>query len=270
MAKIEVIDVDFHYEPDRQVLKGVSLEVPSGSSTSIMGPNGSGKTTLIKMFNGLLLPTRGKVLVDALATSDTTVSQLAKKIGVIFQNPEKSFFSETVREEIAFGPKNMGFSEAETDIVVNDVSTKFGLKDYLSSNPFDLSGGEKRRLSIASVLAWRPEVIIMDEPTVGLDYQYRLFLIDLTRKLRNEGKSVVMVTHDVDFAIQTSERSVLLNDGSVTWRGNLVDLLKSPAAFERANMSQTFLTSLCHELLSSGARERSFAPVDVSSLLGEV
>jgi energy-coupling factor transport system ATP-binding protein len=164
----------------------------------------------------------------------------------------------------------MGFSGPEVEAVVDDVSKKFGLQDYLSSNPFDLSGGEKRRLSIASVLAWGPEVVVMDEPTVGLDYQYRVFLIDLVSNLRNEGRSVVIVTHDVDFAIQTSERTVLLNEGSVAWSGSVVDLLRSPAVFETANMSQTFLSSLCRELLNSGAPESSFAPVDVPRLLGEV
>jgi energy-coupling factor transport system ATP-binding protein len=268
LAEIEVLDVGFSYEPGREVLRQVTLDVPEGSSMSIMGPNGSGKTTLIKTFNGLLLPTKGKVLVDGLATTNTSISQLAKKVGIIFQNPEKSFFSETVRQEIAFGPKNMGFSEKEVDAVVNDVSVKFGLSDYLSSNPFDLSGGEKRRLSIASVLAWRPEVVVMDEPTVGLDHQYRVFLIDVLRGFKAEGKSVVIVTHDVDFALLTSERTALMDDGSMVWRGSLTDLLKSPELFARANMLPTFLTSLCTELLRSGLSQDRFAPVDLASLLG--
>jgi len=270
MAHIEAVDVHFRYEPGREVINGVSLMVPEGSSMSMMGPNGSGKTTLIKMFNGLLLPTRGKILVDGVDTTTTTVPQLAKKVGVIFQSPEMNFFSETVREEIAFGPKNMGFAEDKVKETVDDISERFGLKEYLSANPFDLSGGEKRRLSIASVLAWGPEVIVVDEPTIGLDYQYRTFLIDLTQDLRARGKSVVIVTHDVDFALQTSERAVLINDGSVVWQGGLADLLRSPELFDRANLVQTFLSSLCHDLLEAGAPESIFMPVKLESLLGEV
>ena len=244
--------------------------MPAGASMSIMGPNGSGKTTLVKMFNGLLLPTTGRVTVDDIDTRSTTISQLSKKVGVIFQSPEKNFFSETVRDEIAFGPKNMGFTADEVNAVVDDVSGKFGLRNYLTANPFDLSGGEKRRLSMASVLAWKPDVIVLDEPTIGLDYQYRVFLIDLIRDLRKEGKSIVTVTHDIDFALQTSERTALLSEGCVVWQGDVTSLLRSPEAFERANLIQTFLASLCHDLLESGAPERSFAPVDVGSLLGEV
>jgi len=260
--------VGFSYEPGRKVLKQVTLDIPEGSSMSIMGPNGSGKTTLIKTFNRLLLPTEGKVLVDGVATTGVPISQLAKKVGIIFQNPEKSFFSETVKQEIAFGPKNMGFSEKEVDAVVNDVSVKFGLSTYLSSNPFDLSGGEKRRLSIASVLAWSPEVVVMDEPTVGLDHQYRVFLIDMLKGFKAEGKSVVIVTHDIDFALLTSERTALMDDGSLVWNGNLSDLLEHPELFARANMVPTYLSSLCTELLRSGLSKDRLTPVDLTSLLG--
>jgi len=268
LTKIEILDVSFSYEPEREVLRQVTLDVPVGSSMSIMGPNGSGKTTLIKTFNGLLLPTKGKVLVDDIATTRTSISQLAKKVGIIFQNPEKSFFSETVRQEIAFGPKNMGFPEDEIDAVVNDVSVRFGLSAYLSSNPFDLSGGEKRRLSIASVLAWRPEVVVMDEPTVGLDHQYRVSLIEMLKGFKAEGKSVVIVTHDIDFALLTSDRTALMDDGSLIWSGSLTDLLKRPELFARANMVPTYLSSLCTELLRSGLSQDRLVPVDLASLLG--
>ena len=252
MARIEVKDISFSYDGGPEVLSGVSMEIPEGTSVTIMGANGAGKTTLVKTLNGLLLPTKGTVLIDGIDTRKSRVSQIARKVGVIFQNPEKQFFAETVEEELSFGPRNMGFSGQETKKRVLLVAEQFGLAQYLVKNPFDLSGGEKRRLSIASVLVWEPEVIVIDEPTLGLDYPYRRYLISTLRSLVSVKRTVIIVTHDIDFAIQTSKMAVLMSQGKILWSGPMVSLLKSPEVLTTANMIQTFLASLLADTLGQG------------------
>lgn len=252
MVKIELKDVHFSYDGGPEVLSGISTEIPEGTSLAIMGANGAGKTTLIKMLNGLLLPTRGSVLINGVDTRKLRVSEIARKVGVVFQNPEKQFFSETVENELSFGLNNMGFSDQEIKERVLKVAERFGLTHYLNRNPFDLSGGEKRRLSIASVLAWEPEVIVIDEPTIGLDYTYRRYLISLLRNLASENKSVIIVTHDIDFAIHVSEEAILMSRGRIIWNGPIVSLLRSPEVLLPANLVETFLVSFLTNVLSQG------------------
>ncbi len=253
MARIEVRDVFFSYDSGPEVLSGVSLEIPEGTSIAILGANGAGKTTLVKMLNGLLRPAKGSVFIDGQDIKKLSVSQISRKVGIIFQNPERQLFSETVEEELSFGPRNMGFSEQETKRRVLDVADHFGLAQYLGKNPFDLSGGEKRRLSIASVLVWEPEVIVIDEPTVGLDYMYRRYLISTLRSFVDARRSIVIVTHDVDFAIHTSKRVTLMSEGKILWTGPMFSLLRSPDVFPTANLVQTFLASLLGDILNREA-----------------
>ncbi len=250
MVKVEIQDVSFSYDGGPEVISGVSLAIPEGTSMVILGANGAGKTTLVKLFNGLLLPIKGSVLVDGRDTKKSSVSDISREVGVIFQNPEKQFFSETVEEELAFGPKNMGFSQQDTNEKILRVAEQFGLTQYLKKNPFDLSGGEKRRLSIASVLVWEPQMIVIDEPTIGLDYQYRKYLISTLRNFVNKKRTVVIVTHDVDFAIHASRVAVLMSQGKILWNGPMFSLLRSPDTFAKANLVQTFLASLVGDLLS--------------------
>src|SRR5512136_2436738 len=180
---IEVKDVYFSYQSGVQALKGVSLTIRDGEFVAIMGQNGAGKTTLVKHFNGLLKPTKGTVRIDGVETTKKSIASLSKTVGFVFQNPDHQLFSETVEEEIAFALKNFGF---EPEIIKKQVTwalSLLSLDQYLKTSPFMLSGGERKRVALASVLAWDPQILILDEPTIGQDHQQkenlRQFIIQL-------------------------------------------------------------------------------------------
>ncbi|HUV98349.1 MAG TPA: ABC transporter ATP-binding protein, partial [Candidatus Paceibacterota bacterium] len=180
---IEVKDIYFTYPNDVEALKGVSLTIQDGEFVAIMGQNGAGKTTLVKHFNGLLKPTKGEVLVDGTNTKDTSVARLARNVGFVFQNADNQLFCETVEEEVAFALRNFGFKEVTLKKRVTWALNLLGLTEYRKTSPFMLSGGERKRVALASVLAWNPKVVVMDEPTIGQDYEQkeklRQFIVQL-------------------------------------------------------------------------------------------
>ncbi|MFQ5871787.1 MAG: energy-coupling factor ABC transporter ATP-binding protein, partial [Candidatus Geothermarchaeales archaeon] len=216
---IEVRNLAFSYEGEKEVLKDVSLRIEEASYIAIMGDNGAGKSTLVKHFNGLLRPTRGTVLVDGLDTSEETVSSLSRKVALVFQYPESMFFSETVHDEMAFALRNFGFSDKVVEDGVRKYLTLFGLQRYEDRSPFTLSGGEQRRLALACVLTWGPKYVILDEPTAGQDQLQRELLVGIVRQLITQGKTVVVVSHDVEFVAETSPYVFLMADGELVDQG---------------------------------------------------
>jgi energy-coupling factor transporter ATP-binding protein EcfA2 len=254
MAKISIEDVSFSYEQDKKnnfVLKDISYSILPGDSVLLLGPNGSGKTTLLKLIMGLLKPTKGKIRIDDVDTSKASVFEISKKVSMIFQNPEKQFFAETVREELSFGLKNRGLREEEIKKKVEEVAKKFGLFEYLDKSPFDLSGGEKRRLSIASIIILDPEVLIVDEPTAGLDFQYRNLMISIIRGfLETRNKSLVVATHDIDFGLRIANKAAVINEGKLVWSGNVVSLLREEEIFSKGILAHTFTSSLISRVIS--------------------
>ena len=254
MAKISIEDVSFSYEQDKKnnfVLKDVSYSILPGDSVLLLGPNGSGKTTLLKLIMGLLKPTKGKIRIDDVDTSKASVFEISKKVSMIFQNPEKQFFAETVREELSFGLKNRGLREEEIKKKVEEVAKKFGLFEYLDKSPFDLSGGEKRRLSIASIIILDPEVLIVDEPTAGLDFQYRNLMVSIIRGfLETRNKSLVVATHDIDFGLRIANKAAVINEGKLVWSGNVVSLLREEEIFSKGILAHTFTSSLISRVIS--------------------
>lgn len=254
MEGISVSKVEYTYPNGMRALKGISFDVRRSEAIAILGPNGAGKTTLIKLMNGLLKPTSGSVTIDGVDTKTVPVSKLARKVGIVFQNAEKQFFAETVYDELAFAPRNMGFQQEQIDNMVKHIAHMFGIEQYLQRNPFSLSGGEKKRLSIASVLVWDPTYVIIDEPTVGLDFRYRRLLVDMIRRIVAEGKTVIVVTHDVDFALLTSQRCITLCDGTLLRDGPIFDVLSDESLIEKASLVQTFTLKIAKTLLSRGSR----------------
>jgi len=254
MAKISIEDVSFSYEQDKKnnfVLKDVSYSILPGDSVLLLGPNGSGKTTLLKLIMGLLKPTKGKIRIDDVDTSKASVFEISKKVSMIFQNPEKQFFAETVREELSFGLKNRGLREEEIKKKVEEVAKKFGLFEYLDKSPFDLSGGEKRRLSIASIIILDPEVLIVDEPTAGLDFQYRNLMVSIIRGfLETRNKSLVVATHDIDFGLRIANKAAVINEGKLVWSGDVVSLLREEEIFSKGILAHTFTSSLISRVIS--------------------
>lgn len=216
---IKVSGVHFTYPTGVEALRGVSIKIGKGEFVAVMGENGAGKTTLVKHFNGLLKPGRGKVFVNGIDTGRASVAELSRKVGLVFQNPDHQFFCETVEEEIAFGLRNFGFPRKATKEKVKWALNLLGLTKYRKSSPFMLSGGEKKRLALASVLAWDPEVLILDEPTIGQDYTQKEKLRHFISQLVAKGKTVIMVTHDIEFVADCNPRVIVMSHGRVVMDG---------------------------------------------------
>ncbi len=233
---IDVQDVYFTYPSGVEALKGISLTIQDGEFVAIMGENGAGKTTLVKHFNGLLKPTRGKVLIDGVETTKVSVATLARKVGFVFQNPDHQLFCETVEEEIAFALRNFGFSEDVIEKRVTWALNLMGLSQYRKTSPFMLSGGERKRVALASVLAWDPKILILDEPTIGQDYQQKEKLRQFIMQLKAQNKTVVIVTHDVEFVAECNPRVLLMRGGKIVADGEARQVLTDPNVLEQASL----------------------------------
>ncbi|MEM0295002.1 MAG: ABC transporter ATP-binding protein [Candidatus Korarchaeum sp.] len=235
-------EVSFRYEgSESYAIRDVNLEIRKGDFVLIAGMSGSGKSTLLRMMNGLIPhfyrgEMRGRVLVDGVDTREASVAQLARKVGIVFQNPEHMFFSETVEEEVSFGPKSIGMNEDEVIETVKLSLEEVGLWELRRRSPWSLSGGEMKRLSIACILAMRPSFLALDEPTVGQDALSKDSLIGIIRGLRREGRCVIVVTHDLEWLNDLHPDEVLLlNKGSIYSRGAPEDVFSD---LRRLAMSQ--------------------------------
>ena len=217
---IEVRDLWHIYNGKKVAVKGVDLTI-GNEIVALVGPNGSGKTTLAKHLNGLLKPTRGKVIVDGMDTREYSVAELAKTVGYVFQNPEHMFFEESVLKEIAFGPKNLGLSDEEVEKRIKWALKEVNLEGYEDRSPYALSGGEKQRLAIACVLAMRPKYLILDEPTTGLDEENAESIKRIIRNLYSEGHGVLLITHEMELVLELADRVVLLYEGEKIFDGDV-------------------------------------------------
>ncbi len=229
-----VIEIDklWHAYPEGiTALKNVNLRICEGEFVAVMGRNASGKTTLVKHINGLLKPTKGKVIVSGIDTRRATIAQLSRKVGFIFQNPNDHIFADTVEEEIAFILKNLGFDSGEIAARIDEMLEMFALKEFRKRYPRSLSGGERQRVAMASVLVARPRVLILDEPTRGMDYRLKSELMRFLNGYREKGNTVVLVTHDVETVAEHADRVVLLSEGGVVVDGNKRDVLSRALFF---------------------------------------
>ena len=194
-----------------------------------MGQNGAGKSTLVKHFNGLLKPSQGKVRVDGVETTKSSVAALARNVGFVFQNPDHQLFSETVEEEIAFALKNFGFKTEVIEKRVTWALNLLSLTQYRKTSPFLLSGGERKRVALASVLAWDPETLILDEPTIGQDHEQKEKLRQFIMQMQTQKKTVVTVTHDVEFVAECNPRVILMKEGKIVADGEGKEILTDPS-----------------------------------------
>ncbi len=204
-------------------LDKVSLTIEDGEFVGLIGHTGSGKSTLVQHLNGLLKPTSGKITVDGLDLSDkeTDMREVRRRVGLVFQYPEYQLFEETVRKDIAFGPGNLGINGEELEARVRSAAAQVGLEEeLLDKSPFELSGGQKRRVAIAGVLAMQPKVLVLDEPTAGLDPKGREEPIDLMRSLNASGVTLVMVSHSMNDVARLCSRVLVMNHGRLALSGS--------------------------------------------------
>ena len=233
---IEAHDVHFSYQNKVEALKGVSLTINDGEFVAIMGQNGAGKSTFVKHFNGLLKPSQGTVHIDGVETTKTSVATLARNVGFVFQNPDHQLFSETVEEEIAFALKNFGFEQEVIDKRIDWALNLLSLTQYRKTSPFLLSGGERKRVALASVLAWDPKTLILDEPTIGQDHEQKEKLRQFILQMQTQKKTVVIVTHDVEFVAECNPRVVLMREGKIVADGIGKEILTDPALLELSSI----------------------------------
>jgi energy-coupling factor transport system ATP-binding protein len=247
---IEAKDVYFSYPNGVEALKGVSVIVQDGEFVAIMGQNGAGKTTLVKHFNGLLKSTKGQVLVDGIDVKKVSVATLARNVGFVFQNPDHQLFSETVEEEISFALRNFGFKEDITKNRVTWALNLLSLTQYRTTSPFMLSGGERKRVALASVLAWDPKILILDEPTIGQDYQQKEKLRQFILQMRTQKKTIIMVTHDVEFVAECNPRILLMREGKIIADGEADKILTNPEILNAASIVPPQIAQIFLELAS--------------------
>jgi energy-coupling factor transporter ATP-binding protein EcfA2 len=275
-ALIEFEGVEYTYPNGNQALKDVSLKINRGESVAIMGENGAGKTTMAKLMLGLIRPTRGRVLIDGADTRESTTAKIARKIGYIFQNPLYQLFSDTVEKEVALGPKAMGMDEKAVAERVNATLEEMGLERLREMPPLSLSEGERKRVAIASVLSMDPQALVVDEPTLGQDEVERVRLIQIMMELLEKGKSVIIISHDVDFAYEVAERFIIMKKGRVLGILTKSELLGNREMLEEANLVMPQLLDIAEVLKRNGILEnnpvrdvRELATAIISAIRGD-
>lgn len=245
---IEVIGLEHRYPNGLMALQGASLTIRRGEFVAVLGQNGSGKTTLVKHFNGLLMPTGGEVRLLGTPTTGQSVLQLGRTVGYVFQNPDHQIFAETVFDEVAFGPRNHGISADEVKQRVEEALVAVGMEGREEEDPFSLTKGERQRIAVASVLASRPQVIILDEPTTGLDYKEQRQMMELVRRLNETGHTIVCVTHSMWVVAEYAHRTVVVKDGRIWMDGPTRSILAREAELTAASLKPPQLVRISNRL----------------------
>jgi len=235
----------------------VNLEIKDGSYTALIGHTGSGKSTILQLLNGLLTPSVGSVTVNDIEITATSVNkdikQVRKKVGLVFQFAESQVFAETVLDDVAFGPQNFGVSKEEAERLAREKLLLVGISEYLfSRSPFELSGGQMRRVAIAGILAMEPEVLVLDEPTAGLDPAGRKELMEIFQGLHEDGMTIVLVTHLMDDVANFADTTYVLEKGHLVKSGSPKDIFQDVEFMEKIQLGVPKITKFAQGLIEKG------------------
>lgn len=255
---IEVQQLGFCYQDGTEALIDVNLEIGDNEFIALIGQNGSGKTTLSKCLNGLLKPSSGQVLVDGLDSRSTSIVQMVKRVGYVFQNPDHQLFNGNCWDEIAYGPRNIQLPEADVKERVEEAAGVVGLPDRLfQEHPFFLSKGMRQRVAIAAILALRPKVIIVDEPTTGQDARQSIEIMDFLVELHEKhGHTVIIVTHDMDIVARYAKRIVAMADARIMGDGAPIDIFSNSDVLKATYIEPPQVTRLAMGLADRGVSPR--------------
>lgn len=242
--RIEINDLYFSYPTGVQALQGITLTIDPGEQVAIVGQNGAGKTTLVKHLNGLLQPTSGSVRVGDWDTKDHSVAKLAHRVGYVFQNPDEQLFSKDVKTEVAFGPRNLGYDGEQVQGLVKEALAMTELSDKTETNPYDLSPTWRKMVAIASILAMDTPIVIFDEPTTGQDAASIARIANVIKVLRERGRTVVTITHDIDFCAENFERVIAMSQGRILLDGKANEVLGQEEILARTYVDPPQLTRL--------------------------
>jgi energy-coupling factor transport system ATP-binding protein len=258
-----VVDLWHTYKNGFTALRGINLRVDEGEFTAIIGQNGSGKTTLVKHLIGLLKPTRGKIHVYGDDVAGLHTWELARFVGFVFQNPDHQLFCVTVKQEIEYGQRNLGFEEEEIAKGLEEAMHAVGLgKELLDKQPLSLSLALKQKVNIAAVLAMKPKILIVDEPTTGQDFRTRVEIMDLLRALNNQGKTVIIITHDMRLVAEYSERCIALKQGQVLCDGPTRKVFSDAETLAKTYLEPPQITRFAALLGSHDSRQQAVLSVN--------
>jgi energy-coupling factor transport system ATP-binding protein len=241
-------DVHFAYDGLYTALRGVSLQIDDGERIAIMGSNGAGKTTLVKHLNGLLRPDSGRVILDGVDTKHYSVAELAREVGLVMQNPDHQLFLDSVQREIMFSLESLGYQKEEAEERCAQTLVSLGLEGFSERSPFTLSGGERKRVALASVLSTAPRVLSLDEPTIGQDAKQKENLAAMLSDLNAEGKTVIVVTHDIEFVIDNFPRTMTMANGRIVADGPTTSVLSNDTVIEECSLTRPQLTETAQRL----------------------
>lgn len=275
MAKIKLENVSYVYGAGtaycKEALKNVNIEIKEGSITGLIGHTGSGKSTMLQLLNGLTTPASGKIYLDGVDIWEKPkeIGKVRFRVGLVMQYPEYQLFEETVEKDIAYGPKNMGLDAEEISKRIREAIDFVGLSpDILAKNPFDLSGGQKRRVAIAGVIAMRPDVLVLDEPAAGLDPQGRDAILDGVFKYREKtGATVIIVSHSMEDMARLCDDIIVLSHGEVVLQGNRDEVFAESKMLESIGLAVPQITLLMHELNARGIKVNNGIYTEESALV---
>ncbi len=277
--QIKFLDVSYTYSPktpyEFNALKDVNLDIKEGSFTGIVGKTGCGKSTLIQHLNGLLIPTSGEVNVDTYVLTTNKkrrtkkLKDLRKKVGVVFQFSENQLFEETILKDVMFGPLNFGAKAEDARKISIECLKKVGIPEsYFEKSPFELSGGEKRRVAIAGILAMSPDVLVLDEPTAGLDPTGTKEIMNLFKTINEEGKTIIFVTHDMSLVLEYATNVIVMKDKEIVKEATPAELFIENQ--EEYNLETPQISLLAKALIDKGLKLDLTKVKDISSLVDEI
>jgi len=256
MAKtiIQTENMSFIYPDGTSALCDINLEINEGDKVAIIGSNGAGKSTLFSHFNGILRPTSGLIKIDdkQMSYKKNDLMEIRQKVGIVYQNPDDQLFAPTVVEDVAFGPINLGLSDDEVDKRVKESLAMVGMSGLEKKAPHHLSGGQKKRVAIAGILAMKPEIMVMDEPTTGLDPKGADQVLDILYKLNEEDMSIIIASHDVEMVTQFANKIFVLHDGEIIGQGTPEDIFNDHEMVKKAHLKPPKAAELLHLLKKQG------------------
>ncbi|WP_407311308.1 energy-coupling factor ABC transporter ATP-binding protein [Desulfosporosinus sp. SB140] len=264
MELIKIAEAGYTYNDGHQALKNISLNIRKGERIAILGPNGAGKSTLFQLFNGLLQPTFGTVTIKNLPVQKENLAEIRRIIGMVFQDPDDQLFNSSVRQEIAYGLMNMRISGQALEDAIAWALEVVGMQGYESKSPHNLSGGEKKRIALASVLAMRPEVLVLDEPTAALDPRGVSNLVKLLNAInRDLGITLIFATHDVDIVPLLADRVFLLSKGEIVLAGTTEEVFSHKEIIRQIDLRLPRVAHLVELLARDGLLDKDSLPLTI-------
>lgn len=247
-------NLSFTYPDGTQALKNINIEIEKGEKVAIIGPNGAGKSTLFSHFNGLTEPTSGCVKIEGkpISFEKDELLKVRQKVGIVFQDPNDQLFAPTVKEDIAFGPMNLGLSYDEVEKRVEDALKMVGMENYEDKPPHHLSGGQQKRIAIAGIIAMKPELMILDEPTAGLDPDGVEKVLNIMNQLNEEGMTLIISSHDIDMISKYADKIFVLYNGEIIESGNKNKIFSDMELLKKAHLRTPITTEILYNLKESG------------------